>query len=562
MMPTIDEIEQYFEGVERIVTESFTAASFDLPNVREAINRLWVDITRYGPPGITSLPEIHVGRLGPFEVPPPPPPPLPKSLIERTGDWLKDHPWTVSGVVLSTVGVGLVVGYHVVSTRTPSRRRIKATATVPERRQVVVVLGGDHPLGLPLIMELESKGYIVVTSVSSPDSVGTIESKSHGFIRALVLDPNEPGTIPIFLRSLASTLSRRFPISAAGDPYVTGPYHPLLRSVISLLTMPVPSIHCTPAPLEQISLRGTYLPHLLSTHVAPLQTLQALLPLLRADAQRTRSPKSIIICLPAADARVGLPFSGVTTMSAAATLRAADVLRRELSAAHGTGGIRVVTVDVGAVGQIVSQPTGPPSMDEWTLSEKATYGAAFCALSETGRTRTPEDVSKFVDNLVGVVSAGTKTDGAGKAIYSVGVGLVFEKVKDWARGNRFSIGAGGTYTFASFLPARLLDGLLSLPQVLVGIRNALIPVPLPPSVGLEEPKPRDKPSVAPSVIPRRLPNSPMTDTSAPAPQSQHSVHEDELEADSDASSESSGDNIASSSVDSSWISLGTDAPPA
>jgi len=56
---------------------------------------------------------------------------------------------------------------------------------------VPVVLGGDHPLGLPLIMELEAKGYIVITSVSSPEAVSAIESKSHGFIRALVLDPNE-----------------------------------------------------------------------------------------------------------------------------------------------------------------------------------------------------------------------------------------------------------------------------------------------------------------------------------------------------------------------------------
>ena len=50
-----------------------------------------------------------------------------------------------------------------------------------------VVLGGNHPLGLPLIMELEAKGYIVITSVSSLGGVSAIESTSHGFIRALVL---------------------------------------------------------------------------------------------------------------------------------------------------------------------------------------------------------------------------------------------------------------------------------------------------------------------------------------------------------------------------------------
>jgi len=141
MMPTIDEVEQYFEAVERQVAEALAAASFDFPNVREAINRLWIDITRYGPPGITSLPEVHGGRLGPFEVPPPPPStPLPKSLSEKTSDWLKEHPWIVSGVVLSAVGVGLFAGYYVLSTRHPSRSRIKPTAMVSEKRQVVGAL--------------------------------------------------------------------------------------------------------------------------------------------------------------------------------------------------------------------------------------------------------------------------------------------------------------------------------------------------------------------------------------------------------------------------------------
>lgn len=146
-MPTIDEVEEYFEAVERFVAESLTAASLDLPNVREAINRLWIDITRYGPPGITSLPEFHVGHLGPFEVPPPPPPtPLPKSLIERTGDWFKEHPWITPGIVLTTIGVGLFAGYHIVSTRYPARRRIRPTAMVPEKRQVVGTLRRLFPM--------------------------------------------------------------------------------------------------------------------------------------------------------------------------------------------------------------------------------------------------------------------------------------------------------------------------------------------------------------------------------------------------------------------------------
>ena len=55
----------------------------------------------------------------------------------------------------------------------------------------IVVLGGDSPLGLPLVLDLEKKGYIVITSVAAPETVDEIESKCHGYVRALVLDPAE-----------------------------------------------------------------------------------------------------------------------------------------------------------------------------------------------------------------------------------------------------------------------------------------------------------------------------------------------------------------------------------
>ena len=53
------------------------------------------------------------------------------------------------------------------------------------------MLGGDSPLGLPLILELEKHGYIVIASVSTPEAVDLIEGKSQGYVRAIVLDPSE-----------------------------------------------------------------------------------------------------------------------------------------------------------------------------------------------------------------------------------------------------------------------------------------------------------------------------------------------------------------------------------
>jgi hypothetical protein len=53
------------------------------------------------------------------------------------------------------------------------------------------VLGGDTPLGIALILDLEKNGYIVITSVSTPEAVDEIEQQSHGYVRAIVLDPTE-----------------------------------------------------------------------------------------------------------------------------------------------------------------------------------------------------------------------------------------------------------------------------------------------------------------------------------------------------------------------------------
>jgi len=351
-----------------------------------------------------------------------------------------------------------------------------------------VVLGGDTPLALPLIVDLEKKGYIVIASVSTPEAVDLLERKCQGFVRALVLDPNEvsldahlsmkcrsllftqPGTIPVFLRSLTSSLSRRFPITAAGDPFASPSSHPYIHSVISLLTLSALTIH---APLEHLSLRNTYLPYLDATHLVPLQVIQALLPLLRTGPARShdKGKKTIIICLPATDARVGLPFAAAQAMSAAATLRGVEVLRREVNVAALTDksesmrNIKVVVVDVGAFNVGTPSNYVPPhnvykAMEHWSASEKLTYGPAFFSSisheaestprsywtaflsifkggSQYGVPRKPTDIVVFVDTLVGVVGDGRK----GASLFGLGLGI--GRIRKWIRGERFSVGAGG-----------------------------------------------------------------------------------------------------------------------
>ena len=203
-------------------------------------------------------------------------------------------------------------------------------------------------------------------------------------------------------------------------------------------------------------------------------------------------------------------------MSAAATLRGVEVLRREIRAASLSDksgvmkNIKVVVVDVGAIDAIEDTKRSPDgiisTMDDWTPSEKATYGTAFASLlvgrPRSGQGRKPTGVSTFVNAIVAVVRDGERQH---RGFYDIGLGLA--KFKEWLRGDRVTVGAGGTigvvtfpleddhspfvtagtYSFASHLPGLLLDALLNIPHLLISIRNALLPVP--PRVALPYPPP-------------------------------------------------------------------------
>jgi len=137
MFPSIQQIEDVLESLEDIVYVSLSAATPDLPGVRETFNRLWDDVSRFGP----NLPDIHVRvpSLGDFHVPPPPPPPPPpKSIVEKSIDWCQENPWAVLGLGL---GAGLLVGYgshkYRVYRRQRGVRHISTVSVPRERRQVV-----------------------------------------------------------------------------------------------------------------------------------------------------------------------------------------------------------------------------------------------------------------------------------------------------------------------------------------------------------------------------------------------------------------------------------------
>ncbi|KAF8590061.1 hypothetical protein K439DRAFT_1628271 [Ramaria rubella] len=573
MGTTVEQIESYFISVEEFLSSSLTSVAPDMPHLHEIANRIWADITRFGPPSFPKLP-----GLGSFEIPPSPPlppPPPPPTWTDGLADWANEHKWAAAGAGVGVLGVGLLAGYGVIKYRGYAAVNAKRKDASKERREVVVVLGADHPVGSHLVLGLEAQGYIVIASVATPEAVEALEIKSKGYVRVLVLDPREPHTVPYFLRSLHSSLQLRFPTTSAGDPYLpssASPFtRPYIHSLISLFSLfPTPS----PTPLENLALTESYLPHVIRTHITPLNVIQALLPLLRRGSRfpgEGSIRKSIIVCVPAIAARVGVAFTSEEAMSTAATVKAVEILRRELNASasqnpgDGAKAPRVVLLDVGAIA-LSRHRTTPPSTYEqealtqsWSSSEKAAYAAALEANLEQAQSsaRKPAHVRALVDALVGTVSGGSRGHNYGygyksESGWDKGGRLLLSgwgHLRYWARGNRFSIGAGATtYSIASYLPPVILDGLLHIPHMITSIRNTFVPVQtyFPPVA----PMPQQQQQTPPT---QRL----IEDISRSIPQRSK---EKEIETESsDAASEGDIDSASGASdsgaVSGSWVSL-------
>lgn len=188
----------------------------------------------------------------------------------------------------------------------------------------------------------------------------------------------------------------------------------------------------------------------------PLQAIQALLPLFRVDSIRSKDAtyyfggrKSIIFCVPAVDARVGAPYTSAQGMASAATVRGAEVLRRELQqvADPHMHDIRVVIADVGVIGSakaISVWGSLESSVQSWTPGEQKVYGSPYTTfLSAIGqRTRASSSIKLFVKTIVQTVGKNA-LKGERVSTFAVGLRLWSHRFLQEFRGARFSVGAGG-----------------------------------------------------------------------------------------------------------------------
>lgn len=539
MLPTPEDIEEYIMTLNEYL--------HSLPGHAQAVyQHILSDLQRHG---FTTWPStVTVPGLGTFDIPAPSPPitaitPPPEEIpwyrLGFIDDEVTRRRVAIAGGI---IGVGLGAGYGAWlywtlndQKRAGVRRRKESNEKLKLRKEVVVVLGGDTLIGPALVHALEKKGYVVIASVSTLDGVDILEKKSKGCVKALVLNPKEPASVPYFLRSLNAALSLRYPLNTPGDPYLpTGtspsstsqrgapspPSANILTTFISLLSLSptVLSAQQTPTPLERLDLSSALLPMIYEAHITPLAVLQGILPLFRVSTGRQglgsgRSSKlgqctpTVMFLVPAIASLVGVAFDGARAMAIGGLVKGIDVLRREIGATT-----NVILVDVGAVvDPVVESSKKEEEIDvvaltnAWSASERRAYGpeyeAALVRVFPTAKVsdetssvskrrkkasprppRQPTDVDALLATILPLIPSYSyrsypTTSPTLLSYLNPGQPLLrtWRRFHLYLRGYRISVGAGaGTYAIASwFLPLWALDEVLDLPQRLLRWRRAL-----------------------------------------------------------------------------------------
>ncbi|EPQ32109.1 uncharacterized protein PFL1_00306 [Pseudozyma flocculosa PF-1] len=368
-MPSLSDIEDLIE-------ENLPRNLQELPHkisvtVHEYYDALYTQLTKYGPPlpNLPSLPEGLTGKVqevfSPMSAPPPaPPPPPPPSTLEIVHQWIKDHRrgLSVAGGVL-VLGFGTRAAYLSGAIWLPglgrkqvasNRRTRKIRTQNGIRREAVIVLGGDTPIGRSMALHFSGMGFIVLASVSSSSALAQFEThippSSRGYVKAVVFDTSDPtGSLQPFIRALNAALSLRYPLTSAGDPYARPGENVSIAGVVNALgflspeddalagsrSMSTSSLATSVGSLPMSRLSPDHTSELLDKHVvSSLCVLGSLLPLLRSlpnrsDDQTDLFPAAVINLVSSPASRTSLPRQGVLSVVAQGFAAGVQSLRRE-----------------------------------------------------------------------------------------------------------------------------------------------------------------------------------------------------------------------------------------
>jgi hypothetical protein len=168
--------------------------------------------------------------------------------------------------------------------------------------ELIIILGAEPgTLGEQLALHLAQRGMAVIASVSSPEMVARIELEGTGWIKALVLDPQEPQTsIKPFTRSLTVSLGLRFPLAGSPNTFInpaattTTTNHNSLVGLINCLPLSLPD-HLRP--IEALDLNSQLLGRFNSVVSTTLDLLKIILPILRNSIEKFGADDGLILTL-------------------------------------------------------------------------------------------------------------------------------------------------------------------------------------------------------------------------------------------------------------------------
>ncbi|GAA5848242.1 hypothetical protein JCM8547_004452 [Rhodosporidiobolus lusitaniae] len=512
-------------------------------HLADSVNSLVDKLTNHGTLGgdpRSWLPE----QLSPA---PPPPPPSPTSsrnpLVEAFLRNARDHP-----VAYSLAALGLTSGttYYLFPRQAAALAapltRLVPLALLPEpkhrplrllpgthgvagevRKEAIVVLGADGPVGRELALEMERRGFVVIATVRNPNEVDVLERMSRGWLKALVLDPNESSSVGPFLRSLSTALSLRFPLHTSGDPY-SRPAHALaLTGVLNCLSLS--SELEALAPLE--AAENDVVRKLVGERIATIVGIaKGVLPILRTAAGRPGAPTGAFVNLvPSASSNLSLPFLALTSAADAALSSLFHSLRRESSASSTSSLVSLVILETGLF-SLPSSPSPAPLAQVLPIRLESVYAPALArrvppvGAEEVGgrkkcRTRNGTEVRKLAKKVFKILVR----PGNAKAVERIGAG-------------------SKTYLLVSYLPHALIDLCLTLQDRLYGAylahlsarisslssrltssssSRAARPLPTPPSAAAQHPDfLRPASQQAPTQVPTQDPFIPHPQPSPPA----------------------------------------------
>ncbi|GAA5843732.1 hypothetical protein JCM9279_000125 [Rhodotorula babjevae] len=471
-------------ALSRAAWDTLVPASLDnLHELPAHVHATWTDLVdkltlRQGVPDPRNwLPDAVLPHQPPPPPPPPPPPAGPSSWPRALAAHAAHHPWTYT---LAALGLSTGTAYALYPLETtrfftpllvglvprtllpdPKHRPLRLVPTEhgvahEVRKECVVVLGADSPHGRDLALDLERRGFVVVATVADPREVDVLEKLSRGWLKALVLDPNESSSVAPFLRSLSTALSLRFPLHTSGDPFARPAHALALTGVVNCLSLAAAHAHAAhpPAPLEAAEnddARKT-----VGERVAVVVgAVKGLVPLLRSAAARPGAPTGVLVSLvPSASSHLALPFHALSSAADAAISSLLHSLRRELTAST-TSNVHLSILEVGFFESSISSSaaattgSGPSSSVQLPIRLDAIYAPALAR-------RQPRSAPSSTSQQAKGQRKSTELRRLSKRVWTI-------LVRPTHAGAVERVGAGSrTYALVSLVPHSLVDTCLAI----------------------------------------------------------------------------------------------------